>query len=155
MGAERTQSHADTVVYAEDVRAGDVFELGSYTVTEAELVSFASQWDPQTFHTDRQVAANGYFGGLIASGVHTLAVYQRLTVLGVLSRWSVIAGRTMRQVEFLRPVRAGDTLTGTLTVDAVELDDRGRGLVTSTGQLVNGAGTPVLRVVVEAYLRRS
>ena len=39
-------------LYFEDFEAGQVYELGSRTVTEDEIVAFASQWDPQPMHTD-------------------------------------------------------------------------------------------------------
>ncbi|MFC9790806.1 MaoC/PaaZ C-terminal domain-containing protein [Rhodococcus sp. NPDC127528] len=144
----------DEVKYAEDLTVGDVIDLGSHTVTEAELVDFATAWDPQDFHTDSAAAEQGYFGGLIASGMHTLAVFQRLSVLGAYRHWSVIGGRGLRDVRFLRPVRPGDVLTGLMVLDSVELDDRGRGLVTTTGELVDAQGRTVFSLLTESYLRR-
>lgn len=140
--------------YADDLTVGEVVELGSHTVSEAELLDFATSWDPQDFHVDEAVAVHGYFGGLIASGVHTMAVFQRLSVLGAYRHWSVIGGRGLRDVRFLRPVRPGDTLTGTVTIDEIELDDRGRGLVTTSGELLDAEGRAVFRLLSEAYLRR-
>ncbi|WP_442903512.1 MaoC/PaaZ C-terminal domain-containing protein [Glutamicibacter sp. HZAU] len=32
------------------------------------------QWDPQRFHTDEEFAQQGHFGGIIASGIHSLAI---------------------------------------------------------------------------------
>mgnify|MGYP001757174063 FL=1 len=59
----------------------------------------------------------------------------------------------MSDVQFLRPVRPGDTLTGTLVIDAVDIDPRGRALVTTTAELVNDRGAAVLSVTVDAYVR--
>lgn len=140
-------------VYVDDLRVGDTYELGSRTVSEDELVELASMWDPQSFHIDKDAAEAGYFGGLTASGIHTLAVYQRLTVTSVYREWSVLAGRSLRDVRFLRPVRPKDVLTGTIVINDIQLDDRARGLVTSAGQLVDTHGNPVLSVVVDAYVR--
>jgi acyl dehydratase len=50
--------------YFEDFVTGDVFERGSSTVTEEEIVAFATQWDPFTFHTDPEAAKSSAFGGL-------------------------------------------------------------------------------------------
>ncbi|TQF65820.1 dehydratase [Rhodococcus spelaei] len=144
----------DEVKYAEDLVVGDVIDLGSHTVSESELVDFATEWDPQDFHTDLAAAEQGYFGGLIASGMHTLAVFQRLSVLGAYRHWGVIGGRGLRDVRFLRPVRPGDVLTGLMVIDSVELDDRGRGLVTTTGELVDAQGRTVFSLLTESYLRR-
>lgn len=139
-------------LWADDLAAGQSFPLDTHEVTETELVDFARAWDPQDFHTDKSVAEKGPYGGLIASGLHTMAIFQRLSVTGVLDRWRVIAGRRLADVRFLRPVRPGDVLTGTMTIDAVDFDDRNRALVTSTTELRNQDGKPVLRTVVEAYV---
>jgi acyl dehydratase len=64
--------------YFEDFRVGDTFDLGSRAVTQAEIIDFASQFDPQPFHTDQQRARNSFFGGLVASGWHTTAIFMRL-----------------------------------------------------------------------------
>jgi acyl dehydratase len=48
------------------------------TVSEAELIDFASRFDPQDFHVDPARAAQSPFGGLIASGWHTSALMMRL-----------------------------------------------------------------------------
>jgi acyl dehydratase len=71
------------MLYAEDLAVGQRFELGSYTISEDEIVSFAKQYDPVSIHTDKEPAGKGPFGGLIASGFNTLAVYQRLIVEAV------------------------------------------------------------------------
>ena len=57
---------------------GAVFEFGSVTVTEPEIIAFARQFDPQTMHTDPEAAAKGPTGGLIASGWHTIAMMMRM-----------------------------------------------------------------------------
>lgn len=139
---------------ASDMEAGQTFELGTYHVTSQELTEFASRWDPQWFHTDEDAAAHGPYGGLIASGIHTIGIYQRLSVEAV--RWDAIAGRCLREVRFLRPVRPGDNLTGTTEITAIERDpDRHRALVTSTGRLINQHGKEVFSISTEAYIRQA
>ncbi|WP_138998091.1 MaoC/PaaZ C-terminal domain-containing protein [Rhodococcus zopfii] len=146
-------SASQTVLYAEDRVVGARIGLGTHTVGEDELVDFARSWDPQWFHTDRDAAESGPFGGLIASGIHTLAVAQRLTVEASYARCAVIAGRQLRQVRFLGPVLPGTVLTGTDVIDDVTIDDRGRGLVTATVTLVDDEGKAVLDGTVESYVR--
>ncbi|WP_238422184.1 MaoC/PaaZ C-terminal domain-containing protein [Gordonia sp. 'Campus'] len=141
-----------TRLWADDLTVGQTFEFGTHHVTEKELLDFARAWDPQDFHVDPDVAARGPYGGLIASGLHTMSIYQKLNVTGVLDNWRVIAGKRLGDVEFLRPVRPGDTLTGSTVIDAIEFDDRDRALVTSSAELRNTDGKPVLRTVVEAYV---
>lgn len=145
-----------SVIYAEDLRKGATYELGPHTVSEDELVGFASQWDPQDFHIDKETADAGQFGGLIASGIHTLAVYQRLSVLGMIGGWSVIAGRSLQNVRFLRPVRPGDVLTVSVVIEDIVFDERpvkARALVTTSAVMSNGDGDQVLSMIIDAYVR--
>ena len=139
----------------EDLRSGYRVELGSYTLSKEEIVTFASQWDPQFFHLDERRAANkGYFGGLIASGVQTLAVYQRLTVGSLFRHWDVIGGAGIRDLKFLHPVRPGDTLTGFTVIEDVQgQSERGRIQVALTGGLVNQSRRQVLALTMLIYLR--
>lgn len=143
----------DQTLFADDLAAGDVFELGSYTVSTDELTGFAEQWDPQFFHVDGDAADRGLFGGLIASGIHTMAVFQRLSVAGFWARSATIAARGIREVRFVRPVRPGSTLSGRLVVEDVQHRD-GRSLVTVNGTLAEEAGDAVLEMSVDAYLAR-
>lgn len=112
---------------ADDLRVGERIQLGETTLTEQEIVDFAAAWDPQWFHTDPAAASTGHHGGVIASGIHTVAVLQKLSVEAFYSRWAVIAGRGFDRLRFTSPVRPGDTLSGSVTVADVSLDDtRGR-----------------------------
>jgi acyl dehydratase len=141
-------------VYAEDLRPGERLELGTHRVTEDEIVEFASAWDPQFFHLDPAAAAAGPFGGLIASGIQTLAVFQKLVVESHFADWNIIAGKQIDELRFLRPVRPGDELTGTFVVDDVVLDDRGRAEFVARGALTNQDGKDVLSLVMTALIRR-
>ncbi|MDQ1073377.1 acyl dehydratase [Streptomyces canus] len=105
-----------SVLYAEDLRPGDVFELGSTTVDKDEILEFGRRFDPLPLHTDEDAAAASRFGGLIASGFHTVAVLQRLLVDAVFSRSGVIAGREIDSVRMRAPVRPGDMLHGTMEI---------------------------------------
>lgn len=142
------------IVHAEDLTAGQVIQLGSHTVGESEIIEFATQWDPQFFHIDpAHAAAESQFGGLIASGLHTLSIYQRLWVDSRTQPWRVIAGATMSDVAFIRPVRPGDVLTGRTVIEGVRLEPRKhRGRVTFASTLSNQHDKPVLRVTVSVYL---
>jgi acyl dehydratase len=140
---------------AEDLVIGQEIHLGRYTVTTKEIVEFGRQWDPQSFHVDTEAAAEGYFGEVIASGLHTLGVLQRLAVLGVYQHWDVIAGRRIRSIELTAPVTDGTTLVGTLVVE--EISNRGpeRALIAVHGRLHSADGRPVLDAIFEMYLRRT
>lgn len=138
---------------AEEMPLGVEIDCGSYAITEQEIIEFGTRWDPQYFHVDPDAAAHSTFGGVIASGVHTTAVFQRLATLAVYNRYDVIAGREIRALRFLRPVRAGDVLTGTVVLRSVEPARRGRCLVTIVGTLRNQEGVPVLDLEVDSLVR--
>jgi acyl dehydratase len=67
-------------VHLEDLHPGDRFVTPEREVTEAEIVAFAREYDPQPFHTDPGAAAGSVFGRLVASGWHTTALTMRLWV---------------------------------------------------------------------------
>lgn len=142
----------DTLVYADSLTVGQTFELGSYEITEEEVIAFATDWDPLDLHINKEAAEQTVFGGLIASGLHTMSIYQRLAAIAVFRRWATIAGKRISMVNFLQPVRPGDTLTGTLRITRLEFDDRGRALVTTATSLRNQHGKEVLGVVVDVVV---
>jgi acyl dehydratase len=140
-------------LYAEDLRVGEVIDLGSSTLSHDQIVAFAREWDPQPFHVDDTAAAAGFFGEVIASGLQTMGVFQRLFVDGALKDWEVIAGRRIRDVELTLAVRAGMTLHATVEILEITPIDAQRSLVTKVGTL-DHEGRPVLRMETDAYVRR-
>ena len=62
----------------EDFEAGQRFVSQGVTITEASIIDFATRYDPQRFHVDREAAAKTHFGGLIASGFQTLGLSFRM-----------------------------------------------------------------------------
>jgi len=93
----------------EDLDEGETFESGTHTVTKSEIVSFAEQFDPQPFHVDEAAAEDSMFGGLVASGLHTLSLATRLTVDDCLSEIANMGGSGMDELRWYTPVRPGDT----------------------------------------------
>jgi acyl dehydratase len=100
----------------EDYAPGAVFECGEIPVTEAEIVAFARRFDPQYIHIDREGAAHGPFGGLIASGWHTAALMMRLIVDNFLPQRASLGSPGIDELRWLKPVRPGDMLSIRLSV---------------------------------------
>lgn len=98
-------------IYFEDVEAGEVRELGSFQLTRQEIVSFAERYDPQSIHTDEAAAAEGPFGGLIASGWHTAAACMRLLVDGFLGDAASLGSPGLEELQWVQPVRPGQEIS--------------------------------------------
>jgi acyl dehydratase len=96
--------------YFEDYLPGSVFEYGEIRVEEAEIVEFARRYDPQLIHIDRDAAASGPFGGLIASGWHTATIMMRLLVDRFLPKAASLGAPGIDELRWIRPVRPGDVL---------------------------------------------
>ncbi len=100
----------------EDFVPGAVAEFGPIAIDEGEIVAFARQYDPQPIHTDPVAAAEGPFGGLIASGWHTASLVMRLLVVNYLARGASLASPGVDELRWLLPVRPGDKLRVRATV---------------------------------------
>jgi len=96
--------------YFEDFTVGDRFTSAGMTVTEAAIIDFARQWDPQPVHIDAEFARVWTFGGLIASGLHTMSLTLRLWLDQGIFRACSLGSPGIGAVQFPRPVRPGDTL---------------------------------------------
>ena len=142
--------------YFEDFRPGQTVELGSRTVTEEEIVAFARQWDPQPFHVDPDAARDSDFGGLIASGWHTGAMWMRLYVDSLLGDAAGLGSPGVEELRWLAPVRPGDTLTGRLEVLEATPSQRrpDRGTIRIRAEMVNQDGVTVMAMTSRGHFRR-
>jgi acyl dehydratase len=130
----------------EDYEPGSVHQLGEVTLDEAEIIAFASAYDPQRIHTDPAWSQTGPFDGLIASGVHTLAACMRLYVEHYVSRVASLASPGLDELRWPRPVRPGDTLSVRAEVVSARLSSSrpDRGIVTTQAVATNQDDEPVL-----------
>lgn len=144
------------VRYFEDFTAGETFALGSHTVTEERIIAFAKEFDPQPFHLDDARARDSIYGGLIASGWHTAAIFMRMFVDGVLNDAASMGSPGIDELRWLKPVRPGDTLRGRGTVVALVPSTRrsDRGTVRSTFELLNDRNEVVLRMTGNNIIAR-
>ena len=106
-----------------EFHVGQQIEAGPYEVSRAEIIDFATRYDPQWFHTDPAAAADGPFDGLIASGWHSCSIAMRLVVDRVLQGSESFASPGLRYLKWPNPVRPDDQLTLQLTVLDVRRSD--------------------------------
>ncbi|HEV3395377.1 MAG TPA: MaoC family dehydratase [Xanthobacteraceae bacterium] len=107
-------------LFFEDFAVGQRYETEGVIVTEAEILAFARQFDPQYFHLDAAAAAKSAFGGLVASGLHTLSLTMRLFFELNLWERAIVASPGLEHVRWLVPLRPGDTIRTTVEISAVK-----------------------------------
>jgi len=142
--------------YLEDLAPGESRQLGSHTMTEAEIVEFARSFDPQPFHLDRDAAAGSHFGGLVASGWHTASLAMRLFVDGMVADIATMGSPGVDELRWLAPVRPGDTLSLRIEIVSVtpSTSRPDRGSVRVRYDLRNQRNEPVLSMIGIGIIRR-
>ena len=128
-------------VYLEDYEVGEVLVSPARTVTETDVVTYASltgDWHP--LHTDAPAAEAGQFGERIAHGLLTLAIGSTLILRHGPHQYlprTFIAFSGIDRIRFLLPVRIGDTLhSANRVVDLIAKDDA-RGILHYHGEVIN------------------
>ena len=143
--------------YFEDVQVGETMRFGRYEVTREEIVEYARQFDPQPFHLDEEAARASMFGGLIASGWHTGAMFIRMVCDGMVPTAATSGSMGFDDLKWLKPVRPGDVLSVDSVVrEKIESHSRpDRGTVKIESRVSNQRGEVVMSLVsLVIYLRR-
>ena len=134
--------------YLEDFPTGSSAELGSVHVTEDEIRSFATRYDPQPFHTDPEAAKRWPYGGLIASGWHTAAMMMRIVVDEFIDAETSLGSPGLGPIRWMRPVRPGDVLRvrARITGNRRSRSKPDRGTVTIEVEVLNQNDEAVMTV---------
>lgn len=98
--------------FSEDFVTGEIYHLGSHTVTSEEIVDFARKYDPQGYHLSEEIGRSSPFNGLIASGWNTASIWMKLYVTAMLKDAAVQGSPGVDELRWLSPVRPGDVLNG-------------------------------------------
>lgn len=145
-----------TARYLDDFALGERFVSPGFTLTEAAIIDFASQYDPQAFHLDVNAAAESLYGGLIASGFQTLSLSFRLFIQSGLLAACSMGSPGIDELRWLAPVRPGDTLH--TEVEVVEVTPSrskpDRGILKLKYLAVNQHGDTVLSYLVNHFVKR-
>ncbi|MET0719557.1 MAG: MaoC family dehydratase [Tardiphaga sp.] len=151
--------------FLEDIEVGHRRELGSFTFTAELIKKFAVQFDPQPFHLDEEAGRASLFGGLAASGWHIAAVGMKLLVADsqrlmaetkargeVPAVWGPSPG--FREMRWIKPVLAGDTLSYANEVAAVRATATrpGWGIVQARNAATNQRGEVVFSFLASAFV---
>ncbi|MEL6745119.1 MAG: MaoC family dehydratase [Pseudomonadota bacterium] len=132
----------------EDFPAGKEYPLGPVTVEAQDIIDFATEFDPQPFHVDPDSQQAAQVGGLIASGWHSCALLMRMMCDSYLLRSASDGSSGLDEVRWLKPVRPGDTLSGTSTVvsSRISKSNPKRGIIVFRYEVQNQHGDVVMEV---------
>nr|WP_218883700.1 MaoC family dehydratase [Burkholderia guangdongensis] len=123
-------------------------EVGRHTFEADDIIEFAERYDPQPFHLDEAAGKASPFGGLVASGWHTCAVFMGMLVRNRLKGSTSMGSPGIDEIRWLKPVRVGDTITMYQKVlgKRVSASKPDRGIVETEWVGVNQAGETVITV---------
>ena len=143
-------------LYLEDFTPGREFLTDGVTITEAQILDFALAFDPQPFHLDVEAAKQSIFGGLIASGFHTMALTFRLFAQTRALAASSLGSPGVDELRWIRPVRPGDTLRAVVRVaeQRPSTSKPDRGIVRLQWTTLNQAGESMLTMTSMQLVRR-
>jgi len=95
--------------YFEDLKEGEQLHCQPVMMTREAIMEFGKQFDPQAFHIDEDAATKSFFGGLVASSLHTLSACTRV-VVEAQGNVAILSGVGLHEAKMFNPVRPGDLL---------------------------------------------
>jgi acyl dehydratase len=153
--------------FFEELEIGRRREIGSFTFTAEAIKKFAAQFDPQRFHLDEEEGRKSVFGGLAASGWHVGSVCMKLLVTNGQRQMQEAAARGetiavwgpspgFRDLRWLKPVLAGDTITYATEVAAKRLSEKRPewGIVEARNTGTNQRGELAFSLLATAFVPR-
>lgn len=136
-----------------DLRVGSAFISPAHVLTLEEVVSFAREWDPQSYHTDPAAAETSIFRRLSASGIHSFALSHRLFDELRLFRRIGLAGTGMKDLRWRRPIYPGDTLRVSGTIADIRPEREGRAVIMLAIEVFNQEGDVALHYDLGVLVR--
>ena len=133
----------------EDYEIGATYALGSFSLSEQEIIDFARRFDPQPFHIDRDAARASPYGGIIASGWHTGSSVMRLLVDHFISSNAGLGSPGLDEIRWIKPLRPDMRLHVRITIlEARRSQSKpDRGFIKHRIEGVDDAGEPVMTIV--------
>jgi len=131
--------------YYEDFVLNQVAESRPYKVEAKDIIEFASEWDPQPFHTSEEEASKWPFG-LFASSVHTYAISMKLCVEMADEPVAALAGLGVDEMRMTAMVKPGDELRARVWIESKRESKTkpDRGITTTRVEMVNQENVMVM-----------
>ena len=130
----------------EDLKVGEVIDLGRTAVSKEMIIAFAREFDPLPFHLDEDAAKASLLGGLASSGWQTAALSLRMLGDSFLNTIASMGGLGFSDLKWKKPVMVGDQIGGTATIAALRRSRHHpeRGIVQLDLDIRNQSGEPVM-----------
>ena len=139
-------------MYFDDLKIGMTAEPAPAVIDKEKMLDFARLYDNIPLHTDEEYAKNTPFGKLIAPGVMSfMSVWAKYLEVDFFGE-ELLAGKSTK-IEWMKPVFAGDVLTGTAVITKLEKRNARNGLAEVTIEVKNQNGEVVLTDVTEAVVK--
>jgi acyl dehydratase len=141
--------------HLEDFEAGQVFTFRTAPLGEPDIIAFASQWDPQRLHTDKEYATSIH-GNLIASGFQTLLLVFGPIMRDLMTGVANIGGTGFDRLRWHRPLYPGQPLDVRMEVLTVRpsRSKPDRGIISYRVEASNPSGDLVLSLDTAAMVKR-
>ena len=142
------------IYFFEDFEVGREFQSAERNITESEILAFAREFDPQTFHTGEKAHTSSIYDGLIASGWHSGAIAMRLMVDSFIGQSASLGSPGLDYLRWPNPMRPGDKVTlFARVVEARRSQSKpDRGIVKLLLELKNKNGELLMETVAVVFL---
>lgn len=125
-------------IFLEDLIQGFENQVGGYSLTKEDIISFAKQWDPMPYHIDEHIAESSIFKGLTASSCHIVAIctllYHRSD-----NKIKILAMLGKDELRFPNPARVNDVLCYQSTCESARHSKKNpkQGIAVLKEQIIN------------------
>ena len=139
-------------MFFDDLVLGTTAEIEPVTINREKMMAFAYEYDNIPLHTDDAYARNTPFGQIIAPGVMSfMSVWAKYLEIDFIGE-ELLAGKSTK-IEWIKPVFAGDVLTGKATITKLVKRNSRNGLAEITIDVDNQNGNLVLKDVTESIVK--
>ena len=139
-------------MYFNELTLGMTVQTAPAMIDKEKMLAFARDYDDVPLHTDEDYARTTTFGKLIAPGVMSfMAVWAKYLEVDFFGK-ELLAGKSTK-IEWLKPVFAGDVLTGKAVITKLTARSERNGLAEVSFDVYNQNGELVLTDVTEAIVK--
>ena len=139
-------------MYFDELKIGMTVETEPAVIEKEKMLAFALDYDNVPLHADEEYAKTTPFGKLIAPGVMSfMSVWAKYLEVDFFGN-ELLAGKSTK-IEWIKPVFAGDVLTGKAKITRLEKRNAKNGIAEVSMEVFNQDGELVLTNVTEAIVK--